>query len=219
MRWLLIQGTRAALIVSLPIEMALFLRGETFIGLWMGPQYAHPSGTVLRILLLSLIACTGSAASGGIVYGMEKHRPVAAWAVLEGVANLTLSIFLVRRMGITGVALGTTIPSLFVELVLWPPYVCRLVGISVREYLWQTWARTFVAAVPFSLGCYLAEIYWPAKNLAVFFLQIGVLLPLFPLALAVIFKSELAEQLRARYPKSSPLKLSNEYQSSTTSTE
>jgi O-antigen/teichoic acid export membrane protein len=44
LRRLLIQGTRGALIVSLPIEIALFVRGETFISLWMGPQYAHPSG-------------------------------------------------------------------------------------------------------------------------------------------------------------------------------
>jgi O-antigen/teichoic acid export membrane protein len=217
LRWLLIQGTRAALMVSLPIEMALFLRGETFIGLWMGPQYAQPSGTVLRILLLSLIACTGSAAACGIVYGMEKHRPVAVWAIFEGVANLGLSILLVRRIGISGVAWGTTIPRLFVEVVLWPPYVCRLVGISVFEYLWQTWIRTFLAVIPFSVGCYLAERYWPAKNLAVFFLQIALILPLFPLALAAIFRSELAEQLRERFPRFPGLKLNHEYESSTTS--
>jgi O-antigen/teichoic acid export membrane protein len=216
LRTLLIQGTRAALMVSLPIEIALFLRGETFIGLWMGPQYARPSGMVLRVLLLSLVACTGSAAACGIVYGMEKHRPVALWAILEGVANLGLSIFLVRRIGIVGVAWGTTIPSLFVELVLWPPYICRLVEISVAEYLWQSWIRTFLAAIPFSLGCYLAERYWPARNLAVFFMQIAVLLHLFPLALAVIFRSELVEQLRARFPKFVPLMLSHEYESSTT---
>jgi O-antigen/teichoic acid export membrane protein len=217
LRRLLIHGTRAALMVSLPIELALFLRGETFIGLWMGWQYAHPSGTVLRILLLSLIACTGSAASGGIVYGMERHRPVAMWAIYEGVANLGLSIFLVRRIGIAGVALGTAIPSLFVELVLWPPFVCRLVRIPVLEYLWQTWIRTCLAAVPFSLGCYLAERYWPARNLAVFFMQIAVLLPLFPLALALVYRAELVQQLRARFRESARLKLSHEYQSSTTS--
>ena len=35
LRRLLIQGTRAALLISLPIELALFLRGETFIFLWI----------------------------------------------------------------------------------------------------------------------------------------------------------------------------------------
>ena len=43
---------------------------------------------------------------------------------------------------------------------------------------------------PVCAGCVLAERYWPARNLFVFFLQIAVLLPLFPLALALIFRKE-----------------------------
>ena len=204
LRRLLIHGTRATLIVSLPLELALFLRGETFISLWMGPQYAHPSGTVLRILLISLIVSSGSSACGGIVFGMEKHRPVALWAILEGFANLGLSIFLVRRIGIYGVAWGTTIPSLIVEVLLWPPYVCHLVKISMREYLWQTWIRTGLAVLPFTLGCYLAERYWPARNLAFFFAQIAAILPLFALGLAVSYGKEISQVLKARFKSSGP---------------
>jgi O-antigen/teichoic acid export membrane protein len=200
LRSLLIQGTRAALVVSLPIEVALFLRGETFISLWMGPQYAHPSGTVLRILLLSLIVSTGSAASGGIVYGMEKHKRIAKWAVVEAVANLGLSIFLVRRIGIYGVAWGTAIPSLVIEVIYWPPYICHLVGMGVRFYLWQTWGRTVLAAVPYGVACYFVERYWPVQNLIFFFLQVAILLPLFPLVLALVYRAELIQFLRKRFP-------------------
>ena len=199
LRRLLIHGTRATLIVSLPIELALFARGETFISLWMGPQYAHPSGTVLQILLLSLIVSSGSAACGGIVFGLEKHRPVAAWAIAEGITNLALSIFLVRRIGIYGVALGTTIPSLIVELALWPPYICRLIGISLREYVWQTWGRTGAAVLPFVAACYLAERFWPVHNLAYFFVQILAALPLFALGLGAVYYSEISGVLRTRF--------------------
>ena len=219
LRRLLIHGTRAALLVSLPIELALFIRGETFISLWMGAQYAHPSGTVLRILLLSLIVCTGSAASGGIVYGMEKHKRLAKWAVLEAAANLGLSIFLVRRIGIYGVAWGTVIPSLIIEVLYWPPYICHLVGMRVSFYLWQTWGRTVLAAVPYGVACYFVERYWPVRNLAFFFLQIAILLPLFPLVLALVYRTELAGILRKRFPRWSRFKLngdSDEYQSSLT---
>ena len=210
LRSLLIQGTRAALVVSLPIEVALFLRGETFISLWMGPQYAHPSGTVLRILLISLVVCTGSAASGGIVYGMEKHKRLAKWAILEAAGNLGLSIFLVRRIGMYGVAWGTTIPSLIIEVVYWPPYICNLVGMQVRSYLWQTWGRTVLAAVPYGMACYFVERYWPVQSLAFFFLQIAILLPLFPLALALIYRAELVQILRKRFPKWTRFQLNND---------
>ena len=81
LRRLVIHGTRAALLVSLPIEAALFFRGHTFIRLWMGEQYAQPSGTVMQILLLSLVFSTANTTSGGIVYGMEKHKRIAIWGM------------------------------------------------------------------------------------------------------------------------------------------
>lgn len=198
LRRLLIHGTRAALIVSLPIELVLFVRGATFISLWIGPQYAHPSATVLRILLISLIVSAGSAAAGGIVYGMEKHRPVALWAILEGFTNLGLSIFLVRRIGIYGVAWGTTIPSVLVEVLLWPPYICRLVKIGMGEYFWQTWLRTGLAALPFAIGCCLTEQFWPAANLTHFFAQVAAVLPLFGLGLAAVYWKEAMAALKTR---------------------
>src|SRR5262249_41796301 len=174
LRRLLIHGTRAALIVSLPIELALFFRGHTFIRLWMGQQYAGPSGTVMRILLLSVAFTSANATSGGVVYGMEKLKRIALWAVSEAAANLLLSVILVRHIGIYGVAWGTTIPSLIIEVFLWPTYVCRLVALPLRTYLWQTWFRIGLAAVPFSLACAAAEQFWRAPNLPLFFLQIAV---------------------------------------------
>lgn len=188
---LLIYGTRASLIVSLPIEFALFFRGHTFIRLWMGEQYADPSGTVLQILVLSMMFSSAVTTAGGIVYGMEKHKRVALWAIGEAVANLALSIILVRHIGINGVAWGTAIPSVLVEILLWPRYICKLLDIPVRTYLWQAWGRASLAIVPFGLCCVLAEQYWPARNLMYFFLQILALLPLVPFALALVFRKEL----------------------------
>ncbi|SRR6266567_950952 len=196
LRRLLIHGTRAALIVSLPIEVALFFRGHTFIRLWMGEQYAKPSGTVMQILLLSVVFNSANATSGGVVYGMERLKRIALWAIAEAVANLLLSVILVRHIGIYGVAWGTTIPSVVIELFLWPSYVCRLVTLPVRTYLWQTWFRTALGVVPFALACALAERFWPAPNLAIFFLQSAALLPLLPLALTLVFHNEFTVQVR-----------------------
>lgn len=214
---LLIHGTRAALVVSLPIEVALFLRGETFIRLWMGPQYAQPSALVMRILLLSVVFTSANATSGGVAYGMEKLKRVTLWAVSEAAANLILSVILVHKIGIYGVAWGTTIPSVIIELLLWPSYVCRLVVMPVRTYLWQTWIRTGVGVVPFALACALAERFWPAHNLAIFFLQIATLLPLLPLALSVVFFDDVKRQVRRwKKNRNTPGQRNNQYESSTT---
>jgi O-antigen/teichoic acid export membrane protein len=218
LRRLVIHGTRAALLVSLPIEVALFFRGHTFIRLWMGDQYAGPSGTVMQILLLSVVFTSANTTSGGIVYGMEKHKRIAIWAIGEAIANFVLSIILVRRIGIYGVAWGTAIPSVLVELLLWPRFICKLVVIPVRTYLWQTWFRTAICVLPFGLACALAERYWPVHNVFFFFLQIAVMLPLIPLTIALIFRRETVEQFRKwKDRRTKDVTLNNHaYESSTT---
>jgi O-antigen/teichoic acid export membrane protein len=217
LRRLVIHGTRAALIVSLPIEIALFFRGHTFIRLWMGDEYAQASGNVMQILLLSVVFASANTTSGGIVYGMEKHKRIAFWAIGEAIANFVLSVILVRRIGIYGVAWGTTIPSVIIELLLWPRFICQLVEIPVRTYLWQTWFRTALGSVPFALACALSERYWPTRNLLFFFAQIAVLLPLFPLTLALIFRTEVSAKVREwRKRRNVVNRLNNKYEPSTT---
>jgi len=196
LRRLVLHGTRAALVIALPIEAALFFRGNTFIRLWMGDQYAVQSGTVMKILLLSVLFASANTTSVGIVFGMAKHKRIAFWAIGEAVANLTLSVILVRRMGIYGVAWGSAIPSVFCELVLWPAYISKLLSIPLRTFLWQTWIRTGLTAVPFTVACVVAEHYWPVHSLFMFFVQIAALLPLVPLSLWLMFRKELMAQLR-----------------------
>ena len=64
LRRMLLRGTQAMLGLTLPIAAALAVRGQTFITLWMGPQYGYPSEKVLRILLLSLFFAMGDATAG-----------------------------------------------------------------------------------------------------------------------------------------------------------
>jgi O-antigen/teichoic acid export membrane protein len=193
---LLVQGTRAVLLVALPIEAALYFRGSTFIRLWMGPEYGAPSGRVLQVLLLAWFFIAGNFCSGNIIFGLAKHRPVAVWTAMEAVANLSLSIFLVRRIGSIGVAWGTVIPSLIINALLWPRYITKIVGMSLRTYVGQAWLKPAVAVLPFAAACYLSDRFWPAKHLIVFFLQIGASLPLVLLGVIISFGDEAIVQLR-----------------------
>ena len=198
LRRLLIQGTRAAFFVSLPIGEVLFFRGSTFIGLWMGQQYAQPSGRVLRILLLSTLALAGNRVGGNIVYGLGKHKPFALWQSCEAVANLTLSIYLVRKIGIDGVAWGTVLPSLVSQIVLWPRYLSKLLNLTVWSYFQECWIRPALATAPFCLACLWTDYYWGATSMAHFFLQIAAVLPLIPLSIILFFWKEVNWQLRSR---------------------
>ncbi len=198
LRRLLIQGTRAVLFVILPVGGALFFRSSTFIGLWMGPQYAQPSGRILRILLLSTFALSANRVGGNIVLGLGKHKPFAVWQSCEAVANLALSIYLVRKIGIVGVAWGTVLPSLVSQLVLWPRYLSKLLNLPVWSYFRDCWIRPALAIAPFCLACAWTDHNWAVTSMVHFFLQIAALLPLIPLGIILFFWKEVNWQLRSR---------------------
>jgi O-antigen/teichoic acid export membrane protein len=195
---LLIEGTRAALLLVLPMAVALMLRGPTFIGLWMGPQYAEISGRVMQILIVGQVFIVANNTSSGIAFGLEKHKTFALWFTAEAVANLVLSVLLVRRMGIMGVAWGTTITTLATQIIFWPPYICRVLEMPVSRYVWQSWTKPALATVPYAIACYFADQHWHANNMAEFFVQIFAILPIFVVSAGLWFWRDIRALLELR---------------------
>jgi O-antigen/teichoic acid export membrane protein len=191
-------GTRATMMISLPILVTLIVRGPSFIGLWMGEQYAHKSGTVLIILVSALFFAYANRTAASIAFGIEKHKTMAIWAIGEGVANLVLSIVLVHWYGIYGVAIGTLIPSLVVQIGLWPRHISKLVGLSAFEVLWNVWMPMFLSVIPFALATYAVETLFPARNLAIFFLQVIATLPIFFMTILLIFRGYVRTEILPR---------------------
>jgi O-antigen/teichoic acid export membrane protein len=191
-------GTRATMFISLPILVTLIIRGSSFIGLWMGPQYAQKSGTVLIILVSALFFSYANRTASSIAFGIEKHKTMAIWAIGEGIANLVLSIVLVHWYGIYGVAIGTLIPSLIVQVGLWPRHISKLVDLSTFEVLWTVWMPMFLSAVPFAIATYTVGVLFPARNLTIFFLQIIATLPIFFITILLIFRSYVRSEILPR---------------------
>jgi O-antigen/teichoic acid export membrane protein len=195
LRALYYNGTRATMAISLPIVITLIIRGGSFIGVWMGPQYAKTSGTVLAILATALLFSLQNLPAGAIAYGVEKHQAQAKWAVGEGIANLALSIVLARKFGIYGVAIGTLVPSLIVHLVMWPLYVSRIVDVSWGQVYRNVWGPVFLCSVPFAAASYGVDVLFPVRNMVMFCLQTLALLPIFGIAIGLMFRDNVKRQI------------------------
>jgi O-antigen/teichoic acid export membrane protein len=193
---LLLRGTQGTLALVLPIGITLLLRGKTFIGLWMGKQYSEISGTVLQILLITLFFTVANNTASNIMFGTGNQKTVAKWSILEAAANLTLSIVLVKTIGIYGVAWGTSITMSVIHLIFWPRFVQKTLGVPVRKYVWDGWFTISLFALPFAIATALVEKHWPAKSLSVFFLQVFSVLPIYVLSSAAFFRKEALHILR-----------------------
>jgi O-antigen/teichoic acid export membrane protein len=195
LRSLYYNGTRATMAISLPIVITLIIRGRSFIGLWMGPQYAQSSGTVLAILATALLFSLQNTTAGAIAFGVEKHKALAKWAIGEGVANLAFSIVLARKFGIYGVAIGTLVPSLVVHLIMWPPYVSRLVDVTWVQVFKNVWGPIFLCAAPYAAASYGVDMLFPVHHMVMFLLQTVALLPIFGIAIGLMFRENVKRQI------------------------
>ncbi len=148
LRRLFLAGNRACAMIIFPMTAILIVLGKSVIEAWVGLKYVETSYPVLIILLIPSTLMLAQAASGRILFGISKHK-AWAWVVLaEGVANLVLSITLVRRYGILGDALGTAIPLACSMLFFLPHYLCRLLGIKLGVYLREAFLLPLALCIP-----------------------------------------------------------------------
>jgi O-antigen/teichoic acid export membrane protein len=173
----LVEGTRYASLVVLPIIATFMVRGESFISLWMGAEYGKLSGQILTVLSVSLWAMIGYQVCTTTMMGMGKHKGMVPIFAFEAVASIALSIVLIQRIGILGSAWGVLVPRLIVALAMSVAYAKKILGISVAEYYLDSLVRPVVAVLPFAAVSWGIEATWPAGNLAVFFLQVALAMP------------------------------------------
>jgi O-antigen/teichoic acid export membrane protein len=172
------KAARYCAMAILPVFVTFIIRGRQFIGLWMGASYVNLSGHVLWILSIPWFLGAAAAVFASVMLGISRHKPVVPVAIAEGVTNLALSIILVKKMGVIGVAWGTAIPNMAVSVFFWPWYVRRELGVPIREYARKAWLLPAVALIPFAICSYLIGRFSPPPNLFIFFVQVAIMLPI-----------------------------------------
>jgi len=147
LRKVLIIGNRACALTMFPICAALIVLGKPLIAVWVGPKYVSSYG-ILVLLLIPRTVYRAQGASTRILFGMNRHRTLAIVTLVEGVANLVLSIALIRPWGIVGDAVGTAIPLLCTSLFFLPRHLCRLLDVPVITFLRQAYLLPLVLCAP-----------------------------------------------------------------------
>jgi O-antigen/teichoic acid export membrane protein len=127
-------ASKISVCVSSFVGFGLLAWGKPFITRWMGPQYldAYPC---LVVLVMGCALGLWQMPSVALLYGISKHKFLALFTSVEALTNLVLSLLLVRRYGMFGVAFGTFLPMTLVKLFVQPFYVCHVLSVSFSDYL------------------------------------------------------------------------------------
>ncbi|MGH9763428.1 MAG: lipopolysaccharide biosynthesis protein, partial [Blastocatellia bacterium] len=182
-RELLVISTKYMLLIAFPVAAVFFSIGGTFIALWMGPEYTS-STSVLTLLTIAMLAHFMEMPAHTVLLGLCKHRVVALFTLFQAVVNLGLSIILVRKMGIVGVALGTTIPMVGFTAVALVVYFRGFLKLPLGEYLRRSCIGPILVQIPFIAALILIVNWRPPASLVSFFSEIG--LALIPYSVVVL---------------------------------
>lgn len=134
--------TKISSYLSIMIGGILIIFGRAFIQRWVGAKYlnAYP---ILLILVIPITLALMQNPSYQLLFGISKHKFFTLSNSTEGILNLILSLILVKRFGLIGVALGTAIPMIIIKLFIQPVYTCRFINLSVRKYYFVMFSALF----------------------------------------------------------------------------
>ncbi len=163
LRKIFVAGNRACALIIFPLAAILIILGKSVIEAWVGVRYVATSYPVLLVLVVPYTLLLAQSASSRVLFGMAKHRTLAIATLLEGAANLILSIFLVRRFGILGDAAGTAIPLLCTTLFFLPRHLCRVLNLRVGLYLREAFSLPLVLCAPL-IAVLLLMRHWVAAH-------------------------------------------------------
>jgi O-antigen/teichoic acid export membrane protein len=164
LRKVFVAGNRLCAFTCFPITATLLILGKSIIEVWVGKKYIDTSYPVLVILIIPATLMWAQAASGRVLFGISKHKTWAFVTLAEGIANLVLSIVLVRlfihtsvERAIEGDAYGTAIPLACSMILFMPGHLCKQLGIRIRTYLREAYALPVLITVPMVLVLLLMQ--------------------------------------------------------------
>ncbi len=150
LRNIFVSGNRACALIMFPLTVVLVVMGKSIIEAWVGPRYVS-SYIVLLVLLIPTTLYMAQSTTNRILFGMSLHKSLAYVCLMEGIANVILSIELVRPLGIVGDAIGTAIPLLCTSLFFLPRHMCRHLGIPVRKFVMDAYFYPVILCLPMIL--------------------------------------------------------------------
>jgi O-antigen/teichoic acid export membrane protein len=150
-----LRATRISALLALFIASILAFDGRLLLRLWVGERFLS-SYPPLLILVTGYLAALAQQSCVLAIVARARSRALALWTVAEGIANLLLSIHWAKKYGLTGIALGTTIPMLVTSALIQPWYALRVVGLPVRDYLGRALAQPAAVGLLFTGACWFA---------------------------------------------------------------
>lgn len=131
---LLMKGMTLVMLLAGGLWIGAAYFGDQVVLAWMGESYAE-SHLIMLILLAGQVASQPMLVVRQVLLAKGIVRGPAIFGIVEAFGNLVLSLVLIQLIGIVGVAWGTLLPMLVVELGLLLPFAMRQLNLDTKELM------------------------------------------------------------------------------------
>jgi len=140
-RAVFLKGSKLSVAMAVPLLAGLFYLSGDLLITWMGDEFAGAT-TATRVLIAAVFVSVLHANAANVLSMTGRHKFVSACFIGGQLLNLGLTLTLVLRMGLPGVALATLVSSLIVDVAFIQRQAGRHYGISLpsfyRHALWPS---------------------------------------------------------------------------------
>jgi O-antigen/teichoic acid export membrane protein len=177
LRHIMVELARHTFWAATLLAGAVFVLGEALLIAWMGPEFA-PAAPAMSVLMASMTLLVPQMVVANVLMMTGAHAFMAKASLTAVLLNVAVSVALVFRLELLGVALGTLASTVVIDVWLILRYACKRHGLSYPRYLLQVFGPGLLAlALQVGLTWLCALLVNPGNLLTVGLVAIpGVLL-------------------------------------------
>lgn len=142
-----VTGTKFILVVSNLLCIGILADGDHFVALWMGPKYAVECSAILTLLFITQLIKGPQLLSYSILLGTANHKKYSFYNFGFSLLNLLLSILLVQKYGLIGVAMGTAFTQILLFGFVTPVLTSRAINSSMTDYFKSTYLKIIPSSI------------------------------------------------------------------------
>ncbi|MDA0834755.1 MAG: oligosaccharide flippase family protein [Planctomycetota bacterium] len=157
---LVFKGAGLAFLLTSSCLLGSAYFGSALISTWVGSGYEQ-SYLILMILLSSRVIALTVGVLRSVLFGIGQMKVASLIYLAEGVANITCSLILIQFWGILGVAIGTAVPVLVIELGILLPFALKKIGISRGQFLTEGLAPQLIPVLVLWAYCIAFTSFFP----------------------------------------------------------
>jgi O-antigen/teichoic acid export membrane protein len=167
----LIVSSRLALQLTLPAALGLALFAPDIVRAWLGAGAPNVTETIVVLLAIAQIFIVTTMAADQVLIGVGRARMAGTLTLVEGAANLTVSLVLISAIGALGAAIGTLAVSVLVAPIRFP-LACQATETPIGRFVREALAPPCLRALPAVVAMTVVWAGIPEGNLR---LAIGIL--------------------------------------------